>query len=69
MAAGASLEENKNAASTVKKAEAFTDQPASSNKKLMDFEAQLLLKAGKPMPAAPQQQPPVAPISEVTEQA
>ena len=49
MAAGAAQEEDKRAPQEAarKPAEAFTDKPASSNLKLMDFEAQLLLKAGK----------------------
>ena len=47
MAAGNALEEEKKQSTLTKKAEAFTDKPASSNMALMDFEAQLLLKAGK----------------------
>ena len=41
------MEEDKKAREEPKRAEAFTELPASSNQKLMDFEAQLLMKAGK----------------------
>ena len=47
MAAGAALEEDKKERAEPKRAEVFTELPASSNAKLMDFEAQLLMKAGK----------------------
>ena len=57
MAAGNALEEEKKQSTLPKKAEAFTDKPASSNMALMDFEAQLLLKAGKQPPPKVIQEP------------
>ena len=52
VAAQASLEEDKRQAepAEVRQPEAFTELPASSNEKLMEFEKQLLLKAGKKPP-------------------
>ena len=50
--AGDALEETKQEG-PARKAEAFTDKPASSNAKLMDFEALLLQKAGKQPSASP----------------
>ena len=60
MAAGGANEESKSR-KPPKKPMAFTEEPASSNAALMDYEAKLLMKAGKKPPQAAPTRPPVAP--------
>jgi len=49
--AGKAVEQEKSQTKTQRQAQVFTSEPASSNQVLMDFEAQLMLKAGKKPPS------------------